>query len=175
MRPAWSPRRATSMLLRQVGAPHTRACMRRLLIAVALAFALPSLARGATWNLDPAHTSVQFSVRHLMVSTVRGAFGKVTGNVQVDEKDLTRSRIQATIDAASIDTRIEKRDAHLKRPDLLDVAKYPTITFVSKKIEQVDPGHFKVTGDLTLDGGTRELSLDVEGATPESEEPLGEV
>ena len=147
--------------------------MRKLLIVVALG--LPSLARAATWTLDPAHTSVQFSVRHLMVSTVRGAFGKVTGTVQVDEKDLTRSKIQATIDAASIDTRIEKRDTHLKSPDFLDVAKYPTITFVSKKIEQVDPGHFKVTGDLTLHGVTREVSLDVEGPTPEIKDPMGKV
>src|SRR6266566_2015726 len=162
MRPAWSPRRATSILLRQVGAPRTRARMRKLLIVVALG--LPSLARAATWTLDPAHTSVQFSVRHLMVSTV-----------QVDEKDLTRSKIQATIDAASIDTRIEKRDAHLKSPDFLDVAKYPTITFVSKKIEQIDPGHFKVTGDLTLHGVTREVSLDVEGPTPEIKDPSGKV
>src|SRR5438046_9067489 len=101
--------------------------MRKLLIVVALA--LPSLARAASWNLDPAHTSVQFSVRHLMVSTVRGAFGKVSGTVQVDEKDLTRSKIQATIDAASIDTRIEKRDTHLKSPNFLDVARYPTMAF----------------------------------------------
>ncbi len=145
--------------------------MRKLLIVVALG--LPALARAATWTLDPAHTSVQFSVRHLMVSTVRGAFGKVTGTVQVDEKDLTRSKIQATIDAASIDTRIEKRDAHLKSPDFLDVAKYPTITFVSKKIEQVDPGHFKVTGDLTLHGVTREVSLDVEGTTKINRKDFG--
>src|SRR5437870_11905564 len=145
--------------------------MRKLLIVVALG--LPSLARAATWTLDPAHTSVQFSVRHLMVSTVRGAFGKLPGTGQVDEKDLTRSKIQATIDAASIDTRIEKRDAHLKSPDFLDVAKYPTITFVSKKIEQGDPGHFKVIGDLTLHGVTREVSLDVEGPTPEINAPRG--
>src|SRR5205814_2164409 len=79
--------------------------------------------------------------------------------VQVDEKDLTRSKIQATIDAASIDTHIEKRDAHLKRPDFLDVAKYPTITFVSKKIEQGDASHFTVIGDRTLHGVTREVSL----------------
>src|SRR5713226_4215441 len=118
--------------------------MRKLLIVVALG--LPALARAASWTLDPAHTSVQFSVRHLMVSTVRGAFGKVTGPAQGDEKDLRRPNLQATIYAASIYTRIEKRDAHLKSPDFLDVAKYPTITFVSKKIEQVDPGHFKVTG-----------------------------
>jgi polyisoprenoid-binding protein YceI len=129
--------------------------------------------RAATWDLDPAHTSVQFSVRHLMVSTVRGAFGKVAGTVAVDEQDLTRSKIQATIDAASIDTRIEKRDAHLKSPDFLDVAKYPTITFVSKKIERVAPDHFKVTGDLTLHGVTREATLDVEGPTPEMKDPWG--
>jgi len=145
--------------------------MRKVLILAALA--LPSLVRAATWDLDPAHTSVQFSVRHLMVSTVRGAFGKVAGTVAVDEQDLTRSKIQATIDAASIDTRIEKRDAHLKSPDFLDVAKYPTITFVSKKIERVAPDHFKVTGDLTLHGVTREAILDVEGPTPEMKDPWG--
>jgi len=145
--------------------------MRKVLILAALA--LPSLVRAATWDLDPAHTSVQFSVRHLMVSTVRGAFGKVAGTVAVDEQDLTRSKIQATIDAASIDTRIEKRDAHLKSPDFLDVAKYPTISFVSKKIERVAPDHFKVTGDLTLHGVTREATLDVEGPTPEMNDPWG--
>ena len=145
--------------------------MRKVLILAALA--LPSLVRAATWDLDPAHTSVQFSVRHLMVSTVRGAFGKVAGTVAVDEQDLTHSKIQATIDAASIDTRIEKRDAHLKSPDFLDVAKYPTITFVSKKIERVAPDHFKVTGDLTLHGVTREATLDVEGPTPEMKDPWG--
>src|SRR6266704_5008962 len=156
------------MLLHQVGPPRTWARMPRLLIVVALA--LPSLARAATWNLDPAHTSVQFSVRHLMVSTVRGAFGKVSGTVDVDDKDLTRSKIQASIDAASIDTRIEKRDTHLKSPDFLDVGRYPTIAFASKKIEPGAPGHFKVTGDLTLHGVTREVSLDVE-ATPEIKDP----
>ena len=159
------------MLLHQVGPPRTWARMPRLLIVVALA--LPSLARAASWNLDPAHTSVQFSVRHLMVSTVRGAFGKLSGTVQVEEKDLTRSKIQATIDAASIDTRVEKRDTHLKSPDFLDVARYPTIVFVSKKVEAGAPGHFKVIGDLTLHGVTREVSLDVEGPTPEIKDPWG--
>ena len=86
------------MLLHQVRPPHTWARMPRLLIVVALA--LPSLARAATWNLDPAHTSVQFSVRHLMVSTVRGAFGKLSGTVQVEEKDLTRSKILGAYFAA---------------------------------------------------------------------------
>ena len=145
--------------------------MRKLVILAALA--LPALAPAASWNLDPAHTSVQFSVRHLMVSTVRGAFGKVSGTVQADEQDPTRSKIEATIDAASIDTRIEKRDAHLKSADFLDVAKYPTITFVSKKIERAGQDHFKVTGDLTLHGVTREVILDVEGPTTEIKDPMG--
>ncbi len=145
--------------------------MRKLVILAALA--LPALAPAATWNLDAAHTSVQFSVRHLMVSTVRGAFGKVSGTVQADEQDPTRSKIEATIDAASIDTRIEKRDAHLKSADFLDVAKYPTITFVSKKIERAGQDHFKVTGDLTLHGVTREVTLDVEGPTAEIKDPFG--
>src|SRR2546425_426618 len=98
-----------------------QARMRRLLIVVAVA--LPSLARAATWNLDPVHTSVEFSVRHLMVSNVRGEFGKVSGSVQADEADPTGSKIEAEIDAASIDTRIEKRDTHLRSADFLDVAK----------------------------------------------------
>src|SRR5437870_9475977 len=151
--------------------------MRRLVLSVVavVGVALHTLAGAATWEIDPAHTSVGFGVRHLMVSTVRGEFAKVSGTVQVDEKDYTKAKIEATIDTASINTRVEKRDAHLKSPDFLDVAKYPTITFVSKKIEQVDPGHFKVTGDLTLHGVTREASRDVEGPTPESSDPGGNV
>src|SRR4029077_12805123 len=114
--------------------------MRKLLVVVAAA--LPALAGAATWDLDPAHTSVQFSVRHLMVSTVRGAFSKVSGTVEADEADPTRAKIQATIDPASIDTRNEKRDAHLKSPDFLDVEKYKTVAFTSKKIERGATGHF---------------------------------
>ena len=145
--------------------------MRKLPIFVAVL--LPSLAGAATWNLDPAHTSVQFSVRHLMVSNVRGEFGKVSGTVEGDEKDPTHANIQATIDTASIDTRNERRDTHLKSPDFFDVAKFPTMTFASKKVEQVGPGHFKVTGDLALHGVTREVSLDVHGPTGEIKDPWG--
>src|SRR5256885_2570690 len=150
--------------------------MMRNLVAsgtVAALLAVPLTAPAAMWDLDPAHTSVQFSVRHLMVSNVRGEFAKVTGSVEVDEKDLAHSKIQAAIDAASIDTRVEKRDTHLKSPDFLDVARYPTISFVSKKIEQAGAGHFKVTGDLTLHGVTREVSLDVQGPTREIKDPWG--
>ena len=137
------------------------------------ALALPAAATAATWDLDPAHTSVQFSVRHLMVSNVRGEFGKVSGTVQADEADPTRSKIEAEIDAASIDTRIEKRDTHLRSADFLDVAKYPKITFVSTKIEPAGAEHFKVSGDLTLHGVTRPVVLDVQGPTPEIKDPWG--
>src|SRR5437870_12426217 len=106
-----------------------------------------------------------------MVRSVRGAFGKLSGTVQVEEKDLTRSKIQATIDAASIDTRVEKRDTHLKSPDFLDVARYPTIVFVSQKVEAGAPGHFQAIGDLTLHGATREARLEVEGPTPAADDP----
>ena len=140
---------------------------------IALLLTAPLAAPAATWDLDPAHTSVQFSVRHLMVSNVRGEFAKTSVTVDGDENDPTHAKIQATIDAASINTRIEKRDNHLKSPDFLDVAKYPTITFVSNKIEPAESGHFKVTGDLTLHGVTKPVVLDVEGPTPSMKDPWG--
>src|SRR5947199_9432181 len=105
------------MLLHQVGPPRTWARMPRLLIVVALA--LPSLARAATWNLDPAHTSVQFSVRHLMLTTVRSGFGTLCGTGQVQQEDLTLSKIQPTIDAPRMHTSCQQRDMHLKTPHLL--------------------------------------------------------
>ncbi len=150
--------------------------MRTVLVWVATAaLGFPVVGRAATWDIDPAHTSVQFAVRHLMVSNVRGEFGKVSGTVQADDADVTKSKIEAVIDAASINTRIEKRDQHLKSPDFLDVAKYPTITFRSKKIEKTGDGTYRVTGDLTLHGVTREATLDVEGATPEMKDPWGKM
>jgi len=141
--------------------------------AAVAACALPAVATAATWDLDPAHSSVQFSVRHLMVSNVRGEFGKLSGNVQGDEADPTHAKVEAEIDAASVNTRIEKRDTHLRSADFLDVAKYPKITFVSTKIEPASAGHFKVSGDLTLHGVTHPVVLDVEGPTPEMKDPWG--
>jgi polyisoprenoid-binding protein YceI len=138
------------------------------------ALAGPAVAE-TTWEIDPAHTSVQFAVRHMMVSTVRGDFGKVTGTVAADEKDLTRSKVQATIDVASIDTRNAKRDEHLKSPDFLDVAKFPTITFASKKVEASGPGKWKVTGDLTVHGVTKEVVLDVEATGTPVKGMMGEM
>ncbi len=110
------------------------------LIASAIAivvFVTPARGRASTWEIDPAHTSAQFAVRHLMVSTVRGEFSKVSGVVSFDDQDLSKSSVAATIDTTSLNTRVAKRDEHLKSPDFLDVAKYPTLTFTSKKVEQV--------------------------------------
>src|SRR5690349_10141921 len=109
--------------------------MRYLVVAATVLLAVTTAARAETlWEIDPAHTSVQFSVRHMMVSNVRGEFRKVAGTVHADDKDLTHSVIEATIDVASIDTREPKRDEHLKSPEFFDAAKYPTITFRSKSI-----------------------------------------
>ena len=147
--------------------------MRRLpLIALCLAVS-PVFA--STWDIDPAHTSVQFSVRHLMISNVRGELRKVAGTVRADDQDPTRSVIEATIDAASVDTREAKRDEHLRSADFLDVEHYPTITFRSKKIEKTGDARYKVVGDLTLHGVTHEVTLDVDGPTPPVTDPRGTV
>jgi len=145
----------------------------RVFVVLTAFVALPSLARASDWTIDPAHTSAQFAVRHMMVSTVRGDFGKVSGTVKLDEKDLTKSTVDATIDASSIDTRVEKRDAHLKSPDFLDVEKYPTITFKSTKIAPGAAGHYNVTGDLTLHGVTKPVVLDVEGSPKPITDAMG--
>jgi len=146
--------------------------LRRHLAIAVVALALP--ADAATWTLDPAHSSVQFSVRHLMVSNVRGEFSRVAGTVEGDETRPTEAVVAATIDAASIDTREAKRDEHLKSADFLDVAQYPTITFRSKRIERATgEGKYRVTGDLTLHGVTREVVLDVSDVTPSIKDPFG--
>lgn len=150
--------------------------MLRHLIAVAalVASAGPAVAE-TVWEIDPAHTSVQFSVRHMMVSNVRGQLRKVSGTAHADDQDLTKSVIEATIDAASIDTGEPKRDEHLRSPDFLDAAKHPTIVFKSKRISRSADDHYAVTGDLTLHGVTREVTLDVAGPTPAVKDPRGTV
>ncbi len=125
-----------------------------------------------TYEIDPAHSAVHFSVRHLMVSNVRGEFTKVSGTVNFDPEKPETSTVEATIDANSISTRDSQRDGHLKSPDFLDTEKFPTITFRSKKVE-IQPGGGKITGDLTIHGVTREITLDVEGPSPEMKDPWG--
>ena len=142
--------------------------MRRriILVAAVLCLAAPGLLHAAPWEFDPAHTGVQFKVRHLMVSSVRGDFEKVSGKIVYDEADVTKSTADITIDAASINTRVAKRDEHLRSPDFLDAAKYPAISFTSKRVEKTGTGTLKMTGDLTIRGVTKEVVLTVEGPTP---------
>jgi polyisoprenoid-binding protein YceI len=115
-----------------------------------------------SWNVDNAHTSLEFSARHMMVSTVKGHFKDFAGEVELDPSDLTRSKARAEIQAASLDTREEKRDAHLRSADFFDVEKFPVITYQSGKIESRGENRFRVQGDLTIKGVTRPIELDVE-------------
>lgn len=147
--------------------------MKRLALAALALVALPALAQTSTWNVDPSHTHAAFTVRHLVISNVRGEFGKTTGTLTLDEGDVTRSKVEATIDVASVNTREPKRDEHLKSPDFFDVAKFPTMTFKSTKVEKAGAGKLKVTGDLTLRGVTKPVVLDVEGPTAEIKDPRG--
>ncbi len=142
-------------------------------VAIAIAIALPVLAHADTWQIDPAHTNVEFSVRHMMISNVKGQFQKTSGTITINGNDPTSAKIDATIDATSINTRVDKRDADLKGPAFLDVDKYPTITFKSTKVEAAGPGKWKVTGDLTLHGVTKPVVLDVEGTGTPITDPMG--
>jgi polyisoprenoid-binding protein YceI len=126
-----------------------------------------------TYNIDPAHSGAHFSVRHMMITNVRGSFGSVKGTVVHDSDNPAESNIDAVIDVTSINTQDPQRDGHLKSPDFLDVEKFPTITFKSKKVEANGPEEHKVTGDLTIHGVTKEVVLNVEGPTAESKDPYG--
>jgi polyisoprenoid-binding protein YceI len=148
--------------------------MKKLVAAVALALSLaPALAAAAdTYKIEGSHTQSGFAVKHLLISTVRGEFGKTEGTVVIDPADLTKSTVEATIDATSIDTRDAKRDDHLRNADFFDVAKFPKITFKSTKVEKAGEG-LKVTGDLTMKGVTKSVVLDVAGPTAEIKDPWG--
>jgi polyisoprenoid-binding protein YceI len=114
-----------------------------------------------SWKIDPVHTVVEFSVRHMMIATVRGNFGKVEGEILLDDAEPSRSKVMARIDVASIDTRQEERDKHLRSAEFFDVANYPTMEFRSTKVERVAEKRYRVTGDLTIRGNTHEVTLDV--------------
>lgn len=147
--------------------------MRRYFIVILVLFIIPALTYPSTWQIDPDHSSFQFKVRHLMVSNVKGDFSKVRGVVTIDEQNIANLKVDITIDAASINTGHARRDEHLRNPDFFDVGKYPTITFVSKKVEKSGTGRLKVAGDLTIRGMTKEIMLDVEGPTEEVKDPGG--
>ena len=145
-----------------------------VLVAGALLSATFAAAQTTTWTIDPNHSTAQFTVRHLAISNVSGSFTKVTGSVVLNEKDLTQSQVMATIDASSVDTRVPDRDKDLRSPNFLDVEKYPTLEFKSKRIVN-NGGKLQMIGDLTLHGTTREVTLDVDGPTPELSDPWGNV
>jgi polyisoprenoid-binding protein YceI len=143
------------------------------LIPLALLFAVPALADPVTWQIDPDHSSAQFAIKHLMVSTVRGTIGPVTGTATIDDSDLTRSTVTAALDAKGIDTRNRKRDDHLRSPEFFDVARYPTITFTSTRVAKNADGSYAVTGDLSLHGVTKPVTLTVTGSPTPMRDPFG--
>ena len=128
-----------------------------------------------TYSIDPVHSTAGFKVRHLMVANVKGEFNGISGTVVIDSDNPANTKIDATIDVKSVHTRDEQRDTHLKSGDFFDVEKYPTMTFVSTKIDRKGVGEYKVTGDLTLHGVTKSIVLDVEGPAPEAKDPWGNI
>ncbi|HUA14029.1 MAG TPA: YceI family protein [Verrucomicrobiae bacterium] len=126
-----------------------------------------------TWKIDPAHSVAEFKVKHMMISNVKGHFAKVSGALVLNEADLASSRVEATIDAASIETRDAQRDAHLRSPDFLDAEKHPTLSFKSGRISVVRDGELSVEGELTIHGVTRKVTFTVEGPTPPAKDPWG--
>jgi len=127
----------------------------------------------STWNLDPVHSVAEFKVKHMMISNVKGQFTAITGTLAYDEQDVTNSRVEASIDATSINTRDPQRDAHLKSADFFEVEKYPVLTFRSTGIQRTGDGELAVTGDLTMHGVTKQVVFDVEGPTPSGKDPWG--
>lgn len=127
----------------------------------------------STWNIDPVHTMAEFKVRHMMITNVKGHFTGVTGVLTLDEQDITKSHVEATIDAATINTREADRDTHLKSPDFLDVEKFPRLTFTSTRVTRTGEGELLVEGDLTIHGVTRRVEFTVEGPTPPGKDPWG--
>ena len=147
--------------------------MKKFVMAFGLAaiLAVPAFAATTTWTLDPNHTNAQFTVRHLGISNVQGDFTKINGTVQIDDQDMSKSSVDVTIDANSIDTRVTMRDNDLKSEHFLDVAMYPTITFKSTKVEKTADG-YKVTGNLTIRGVTKEVTLNVGALSDPRKDPM---
>lgn len=133
------------------------------LVALAGPAAAQTAPAAGTWTIDTGHSSAQFAVKHMMVSTVRGTLGPVSGTIAWDGKDLNTLQADVTVDVAGLDTGVDKRDGHLRSADFFDAANHPTITFKSKRVVPGPSGSFKLVGDLTIRGNTKEVTLDVEG------------
>lgn len=134
--------------------------------AMAAAFAGSAMAASSTWNIDPNNSAVQFQVRHLGISNVQGSFTKISGSVSLDDADISKSSVNASIETASIDTRVTMRDNDLKSDKFFDVAKFPTMTFQSTKIWSTGKDALKMAGNLTMHGVTKEVVFDISGPTP---------
>jgi polyisoprenoid-binding protein YceI len=137
-----------------------------VVLVLTMASAESASAQISTWQINTPESAVQFTARHMMVTTIGGGFSKFSGTIQYDPKDVTKTTIQATIDTASENSGVEGRDKDVQSSNFLDVAKYPTITFQSKRVESAGDGKLKVTGDLTIHGVSKEVVLDVAGPTP---------
>ena len=142
-------------------------------LAAIMMLAISAGAQVQTWQVDPNHTAAQFSVRHMGISTVRGAFTKVSGTAQYDPSAPAKASVEVTIDADSVDTRVTMRDNDLRSPNFFEVAKYPTITFKSKSVQAAGDGKLKIVGDLTIHGVTKEVTLDVDGPSAPVTDPKG--
>lgn len=127
----------------------------------------------STWNIDPVHSTAQFKVRHMMISNVKGEFTGVAGKLEFDNADVTNSRVEATIEAATINTRDPQRDAHLRTADFLDVESFPALTFRSTRISKQGDGDLNVSGDLSIHGVTRNVVFEVEGPSAPMNDPWG--
>jgi polyisoprenoid-binding protein YceI len=150
--------------------------MKRIVtLGIFLALFAPLSTLAATFNLDPYHSAIQFKVKHLMITNVKGVFEKFKGTVVLDEKDITASKVDVSIEMASVNTNIAKRDEHLRGPDFFDVTRFPAMTFVSTRVEKAGNGLLKVTGNLTIKGVTKPVVLTVEGPTGEIKSPQGDL
>jgi len=151
--------------------------MKRILatLTTITAVLIPLLASASTWNIDPEHSNVGFKVRHMMVSNVKGEFGKFSGKLELDERDIAKSKVEVNIDAVSIVTGVAKRDEHLRSADFFDTAKYPTISFVSSRVKKMKGERLQVTGLLTMHGVTKEVTLEVEGPAAPAKDPWGNI
>lgn len=132
----------------------------------------PEVNATTTWNIDPVHSTAQFKVKHMMISNVKGEFTAVTGKLDINGEDITKSHVEASIDAATINTRDAQRDAHLKSGDFLDVDKFPALSFKSTRIARKDD-ELEVAGDLTIHGVTRNVVFEVEGPSMPTKDPWG--
>ncbi|UCD63669.1 MAG: polyisoprenoid-binding protein [Candidatus Zixiibacteriota bacterium] len=136
--------------------------LKRMAVVGAVLVAFAGTSQAARWELDKAHSSVGFTVRHLVIAKVNGSFGDFTADIEFDKDNLEQGSVKMTVQVASVDTDDEKRDEHLRSPDFFDAATYPTMVFTSKKVHDVSGDEFKITGDLTIRDVTKEVTFDVE-------------